>query len=266
MKKRNSNFLSVIVPAYKQGKTIAKDLCLIDNALKQTRINYEIICVVDGNVDDTYENAKTFISSANRVVTYHDNHGKGYAVRYGMARAKGDLIAFIDAGMEINPYGLTMLLEHMLWYGSDVIVGSIRHSASKVRGYPLTRKVYSLGYHVFTRALFGLRITDSQRGIKIFKRKVLEKVMPRLLVKTYAFDIEMLAVAYHLGYKKIHDGPIEMDAAKLKYSSVGAGTVWKMLWDTIAVFYRLRIRRYYDNANKRRWRYDPDLNFRVNIG
>ena len=83
-----------------------------------------------------------------KVVGYEKNHGKGYAVRYGMARAKGDLISFIDSGMDINPNGLSMLLEHMIWYDSDAIVGSIRHSASKVIGYPFKRKIYSIIVHL----------------------------------------------------------------------------------------------------------------------
>lgn len=266
MKNDNHHFLSVVIPAYKQEKTIAEDLRRIEKILKNIRYDNEIVVVVDGIVDKTFENAKKVKSGKIKVIGYGKNYGKGYAVRYGMARTKGDLVAFIDAGMDINPWGIPMLLEHMIWYDSDIIVGSIRHSASKVYHYPLKRKIYSLGYHFLTRVLFGLKITDSQRGIKIFKRNVLEKVLPRLLVKNYAFDIEMLAVAFRSGFKKIHDGPVEMDATKLRYSSVRFGTVWDMLIDTLAVFYRLKILHYYDGHNKRKWRYDPDLNFKVNIG
>ena len=165
----NDNLLSVIIPAYKQEKTIVKDLNSINSVLKQGKYDYEIICVIDGKVDRTFERAKTIKSPNINIIGYEKNHGKGYAVRYGMARAKGDLIAFIDSGMDINPNAISMLLEHMKWYNSDVIVGSIRHSASKVIGYPFKRKLFSIGYHLLTRFLFGLRITDSQRGIKIFK-------------------------------------------------------------------------------------------------
>lgn len=266
MKKNKDIFLSVIVPAYKQERTIKDDLLRIKNVLDELPYLYEIICVVDGREDRTYEIARKLRSRKIRVVGYQENKGKGYAVRYGMVRAKGNFIAFIDAGMEINPRGLSLLLEHMFWYDSDVIVGSIRHSASKVIGYPLKRKILSWGYHFLTRLLFGLRITDCQRGIKILKREVLEKVLPRLLVKQYAFDIEMLAVAKRLGYQKIHDGPVELDARKMRYSSVGLGTIWSMLWDTAAVFYRLKILRYYDDLKKHKRRYDPDLDFKVSVG
>lgn len=256
----------MIVPAYRQEKTITADLRNIEDTLKQTRYNYEIICVVDGKIDKTFERAKKIESPKLKVIGYEQNHGKGYAVRYGMARAKGELIAFIDSGMDLNPIGISMLLEHMRWYDSDVIVGSIRHSASKVIGYPFKRWLFSVGYHFITRLLFGLKITDSQRGLKVFKREVLEKVLPRLLVKRFAFDIEMLAVAHRLGFKKIHDGPVEMDARRFKYSSIKTSTVIEMLKDTLAVFYRLRILRYYDTKNKRKWIYDKDLDMKINIG
>ena len=258
--------LSVIVPAYKQEKTVKEDLARLERALKKIRHDYEIICVVDGKVDRTFEQAKKVKSQKIKVIGYERNYGKGYAVRYGMARSKGDIVAFIDAGMDIDPKGIPLLLEHMIWYDSDVIVGSIRHSASKVYGYPLKRKIYSIGYHLFTKWLFGLRITDSQRGLKLFKREVLERVLPRLLIKEFAFDIEMLAVAKRLGFKKIHDGPVEMDARKMEYSSIKTSTVWSMLLDTLAVFYRLKVLRYYDDSNKRKWRYDPELDFKVNVG
>jgi len=184
-----------------------------------------------------------------------------------MVRSRGDLIAFIDAGMDINPNGLSMVLEHMEWYGADVIVGSKRHPASKVPSYPWIRKVYSFGYHFLVWLLFGVKLRDTQAGLKIFKRMVLEKVLPRLLVKTHAFDIEVLAVTRHLGFERIFEAPIEVDTKSFRFTStVSWRTVRRMLQDTLAVFYRLRILRYYDDHNRRRWRYDPELDLRINTG
>jgi len=263
---KKNKLLSVIVPAYRQEKTIREDLLRIKNVLEQIRYDYEIICVVDGRVDKTFEKAKKAASRKLKVIGYKNNRGKGYAVRYGMARAKGDLIAFIDAGMDIDPNGISMVLEHMEWYDADIIVGSKRHPASQVE-YPFLRKIYSLGYQLLVRLLFNLKIRDTQAGLKIFKRKVLEKVLPRLLVKKFAFDVELLAVAHYLGFKRIYEAPIKLDSQRFKFSStVKWKTVMEMLLDTLAIFYRLRILRYYRDGNKRKWRYDPELNFRINLG
>jgi len=266
MRKDRLHFLSVVVPAYKQEKTIVEDIKRIWNTLEKMRFDHEIVVVVDGFVDKTYQRAKKLRLKKVRVVGYPTNKGKGYAVRYGMARTKGDLIAFIDAGMDIDPNGLAMVLEHMEWYGADIIVGSKRHPASQVE-YPFLRRVYSLGYQILIRLLFGLKVRDTQTGLKIFKRRVLEKALPRLLVKRFAFDVELLAVAYRLGFRRIYEAPVKIDVKQFKFAStIRFKTVWEMLVDTLAVFYRLHILRYYDDSNKRKWRYDPELDFRVNIG
>ncbi len=259
--------LSVIVPAYHQEKTIERDIAHIDSALsQQAKMSYEILVVVDGELDKTKERAKHLENKRIRVVGYEHNKGKGYAIRYGMARSRGDIIAFIDAGRDINADGISMMLEHFRWYNADIVVGSKRHPASKVR-YPRYRKVLSLGYQYIIKILFGLTIRDSQVGLKLFRRQVLEDVLPRLLVKRFAFDIEMLAVAYHLGYTRIYEAPVELDFTGVStITSTSFWTsIWSVLWDTLAVYYRLNILHYYDDTNKRRWRYDPELDLRINL-
>ena len=238
--------ISVIIPAYQQASTIVKDLTRIQAVLKQIRYPSEIIVVVDGRLDQTYQRAKTLASSQLKVYLNKIRQGKGYTVRYGMTKAQGDYIAFLDAGMEIDPNGISMLLEHLEWYNADIIVGSKRHLASVVQ-YPWDRKILSWGYYFLVRLLFGVKIKDTQPGIKIFKRKVLEKILPQLVVKKYAFDIEMLSVARRKGFQRIYEAPIKL---KYKFGSVTNAatlrTIWHMLYDTLAVFYRLKILKYYD--------------------
>jgi len=250
----NKRLLSIIVPAFKQEKTIRKDLKVIDKTLGEGlggKINYEVICVIDGEVDGTKNEAEKIKSDKVRVYSYRENKGKGYAVRFGMKQAKGDLISLLDAGMDISPKGIMMLMAHMDWYNADIIVGSKRHPVSRVN-YPFIRKILSVGYHLVVKVLFGLPLTDTQSGIKIFKREVVEIILPRLLVKRYAMDIEMLAVAKHMGFNRIYEAPIEVTFNKAT-SRISWKTVFRMAWDTAAVFYRLKILHYYDDKNKRNW-------------
>ena len=263
--------ISVIVPAFKQENTIVRDLNKIKNVLDKLRYETELICVVDGKIDTTFNKARRFAKKYNnvKVIGYETNKGKGYAVRFGMAESRGDIIAFVDAGMDLNPNGLSMLLEHFEWYNADIIVGSKRHPVSKVH-YPWQRRILSLGYQLLVRVLFGLKIRDTQVGMKFFRREVLEKVLPRLLVKAYAFDIEILAVANYLGFRRIYEAPVEIKlnfgGASYLTSQKFIRTVWEMLINTLAVFYRLHILHYYSDTNRRKWRFDPELNFRINVG
>ena len=255
-----TKLVSVIIPAFRAEKFIKRGLLYIKSVLDQTRYKYEIICVVDGQVDATFKEAEKIAKQFPgqiKVVGYLTNLGKGHAVRYGIAQAKGEIIGFIDAGEEIDPNGISMLLEHFEWYDADVIIGSKRHPASKVV-YPWQRKLISFFYQMLVKVLFGLNVRDTQVGIKFFRREVLEKVLPRLVVKTFAFDIEFLTVANYLGFRRIYEAPVELT---MKFGD-GISTIASkgfirisiaMLIDTLAVFYRLKILHYYDDANKGNW-------------
>jgi len=260
--------ISIIIPVYKQEKTIKRDIISVINALETLSVAFEVIPVIDGELDRSEIEAKKVNDKRVKVVGYKTNHGKGYAVRYGFAHATGDVIGFMDAGGDLKTSALPLMITQFLYKDADVIIGSKRHPDSKVI-YPLIRKIYSWGYQKIVKLLFGLDVTDTQVGMKIYKRKILEDVLPRLLVKEFAFDIEMLAVAYHLGYRKIYESPVEI-ALNMSSSSIIPAkmlpVIYNMLNDTLAVFYRLRILHYYDEASKRKWRFDPELNFRINIG
>jgi hypothetical protein len=133
--------------------------------------------------------------------------------------------------------------------------------------YPLNRKIISFGAQLISRFLLGIKVRDTQAGLKIFKRKVLIKVLPRLLVKNYAFDLEILAVSNHLGFTRIYEAPV-----KLKYvfgsltHATGLYVIYHSLLEALAVFYRLRIVHYYDDSNHRKWVYDKELDMRINTG
>lgn len=267
--KKNKKKVSVIIPAYKQEKYISKDIRNIDDVMKNTRFDYEIIVVVDGFVDKTYEIAKKIKRKNVKVCGYERNRGKGYAVRYGMARSSGDYIAFIDSGMDIDPNGISLLLEHLEWYEADIIVGSKRHPASKVY-YPFIRRFYSKAYYIFVKIFLGVNVKDTQVGLKVFRRQVLETVLPRLCIKEFAFDVEMLSVARYLGFKKIYESPvyINWDEENTNFTPwvLFDKHIRNMIKDTLAIFYRLRILNYYSDKKKRKWIYDKELDMRINTG
>jgi len=252
------NLLSVIMPAYNCG-TVDRDMLGIQKYLEELNRPYEIICVVDGlktEKDKTEQLAKSVRGPRIKVFFYKENRGKGYAVRFGMARARGGVVAFIDAGNDLSASGIGLALEHMKWYKADIIVGSKRHHASRVE-YPFSRKILSYFVQRATRFLFGINVSDTQTGLKIFRREVLEKVLPRLLVKRWAFDLEMLAAAHRLGFTRIYESPVELQfnfASNITHNAVVNFAV-----DYMAIFYRTRILHYYDEGNHDLWADDPNL-------
>jgi glycosyltransferase involved in cell wall biosynthesis len=239
--------LSLVIPAYKQEKTILKDIKSIQETLYALPYKYEIIVVVDGFLDKTYEILKKIKDKNIQVIGYEQNHGKGYAISYGVREADGDIIGFIDAGMDIDPTEISLMLDIMQFNNADIVIGSKLHPQSKVQ-YPLSRHILSFGYRLILHILFDLNVRDTQVGIKFFKKKVAKDIFSRVLVKHFAFDIEALAIAQALGYKKIYEAPIKLNFTGI--STITSKNFWRviyiMLIDTLAVFYRLRIIHYYN--------------------
>lgn len=249
LSKQPNHFLSLIIPVYKQEKTIVKNLREIKAVLDKIRYDYEIIAEVDGIIDNSLKKIREANIAKVQAYGYLKNQGKAHAIRLGMMRAKGDYVMFMDAGMEIDPNGISMLLEHMEWYEADIIVGSKRHPVSQVN-YSTVRKILSFGYYYIVKILFGIKIHDTQAGIKIFRKEVLEKILPRLVEKKFAGDLEMLVVADTLGFHKIYEAPIKLNYNLSGFTSAATlRAIAGIMIDTFAIFYRKNIIKYYTKSH-----------------
>ncbi len=244
MSTKGGSKVSIIVPAYNEGDHISDNIKEFIETCENFDYDYELIIVDDGSTDNTYEEASKFNSGHVKVITYPKNQGKGYALRQGVQHVTGDMVTFIDADLDLHPRQIATFIEYMN-NGHDIVVGSKRHPLSKV-DYPLKRRFLSACYQLLVRALFGMNIKDTQAGLKLFRRGILAKVLPKALVKRYAFDLEILAIANHMGYK-VTEAPIV-----LNYSFNGSGVGWRSIWkifvDTCAIFYSLKILKYYDKV------------------
>lgn len=236
--------LSVVIPSYNQRETIVAELAAFHVFLQTIVPSHEIVLVIDGNADGTKEALleRSWFPEL-LVECFDENQGKGLALRHGLRAAHGELVAFIDAGGDLDVTELRSFLAARTLYEADIVIGSKRHSLSEVT-YPPIRRLYSWCYQLLNRALFRLRVRDTQVGMKLFRREVLEAVLPRLIVKQYAFDLELLVVAHHLGFRRIVEAPVRIRHGFT--SSVSFRAVFPTFWDTLAVFYRLRLLGWYD--------------------
>jgi glycosyltransferase involved in cell wall biosynthesis len=233
--------LSVIMPMYNE-ENIASNLKELISVLNEFIKDYEIIIVDDGSKNGCFEEAKKFHNKRVKVIGYKKNKGKGYALKYGSEISKGEYVIFFDCGGDLDPRKMKNFLNIMKKENPDIVIGSKRHSESKVY-YPTSRRVMSRFYQLVNIILFNLNLTDTQVGLKLFKREVLKKIMPRIIIKRFAFDLELLVIANKMKLK-IVEAPVRIDY-KFK-SSINPKQVFWMLWDTLAVFYRDNILKYYN--------------------
>ena len=240
--------ISIIIPAYKEEERIFHTISETNRIMNELHLNHEIIVVDDGSEDRTYDEILRAKSVFDNVIParYDKNEGKGYALKHAFNYVTGNLVSFLDADLDLHPSQIPTFLEIMEKSGADIVVGSKRHPQSQLE-YPAHRRLLSVAYNGLTRLLFDLPLTDTQAGLKVFKYEVLKKVFPRVVVKQYAFDLEILVNARHLGYK-IVEAPIilkfQRDTGRIKFDAIR-----KLAVDTAAIFYRLRILKYYDQVD-----------------
>jgi len=243
--------LSAVLPVYNGGAEIVGNVDVIRRTLATGLPNedVEVIVVSDGSIDETAaELAKARGEVGFRLIHYDRNLGKGYAVKAGALAATGEWIALIDADLDLDPSSVPVFLDIARQEHLDFAIGSKRHPDSVVH-YPRSRRIASWFYQQLNRLLFRLDVRDTQVGLKVFHRRVVDDVFPLLLVKQFAFDLELLAVATALGYGRIRELPVRLDY-RFSGSALGSRTVARALWDTAAVFYRLRVLRTYQRKRR----------------
>jgi glycosyltransferase involved in cell wall biosynthesis len=244
--------ISIIMPAYNEGVHIYQNLRETHSVLKKTKVRFEIILVNDGSSDNTYSEARRAAADFPNIVAINiiSNGGKGNALKEGFSYTTGDYIVFLDADLDLHPEQLHYMLRIMRDEQAEVVTGSKHHPDTELN-YPASRRLFSKMYAFILKILFDLPLRDTQTGLKIFKREVLERVFPVVLCKRYAFDVELLANAHRIGYKVIESPVVLNFRRQMKWGRIGLRAIYHLGMDTLAIFYRMHIRRYYDRVLER---------------
>jgi glycosyltransferase involved in cell wall biosynthesis len=237
--------LTLVVPFYNPGPGFARRVADCVEVLGATGLTFEILAVSDGSTDHSEDSLPHLSSETLRVLQLEESQGNGAALREGLLQGRGRYLGFLNSDGALSPNLLMEFAKVVHEEGPDIAFGSKRHPESKV-AYPPLRRLFSFSYEQLTRLLFRAPLRDTQTGIKVIRRDVLIAVLPSMVEKNFGFDLELFVVAREMGYSDFVEIPVEIDA---KFpSTVSVKSVRGLLWDTLAIFYRLRILRYYERA------------------
>lgn len=197
--------LSVIIPVYNEGKTIASVVQRL-SYLRLPNIRMQIIVVDDGSTDDTKEEIEDINNSVKNIQAIHCpvNKGKGAAIKIGIFHATGDFIIIQDADTEYNPEDIFKLLRPILQGKAQVVFGTrLKRFPNFFRDERTPRFVIHYFGNKFlslvTSVLYGQWITDMETGYKIFPTEVAKKL--NLKSSGFDFEPEITAKLLKLGYK-----------------------------------------------------------------
>jgi len=204
--------LSIVIPAYKEQGRIHKILDAIIKYEEKHDFSVETIVVIDGTPDNTKESADKYLGKVKnlRIIDRKENKGKGFTVREGVLAAKGDWILFTDADNSTPVHQVDKLLEFSKDY--QVLIGSRRaNGGHEAKKQSIVRIVGSQMLNWIIQALAVPGIKDTQCGFKLFEGRAAKEIFNRQTFDRWSFDIEILAIARHLGYKILEVGIVWYD-------------------------------------------------------
>jgi glycosyltransferase involved in cell wall biosynthesis len=243
--------LTFVIPYYNPGPAFGGVVAQVSGELSKTGLTFEVIAVSDGSTDgsDSSVEARAALAAPGvRKLALTNHQGKGGALRAGLEQGRGRYLGFIDADGDLPAALLGDFVSAIRRGDVDIVAGSKRHPASEV-AYPLLRRMYSWGFQQLSALLFGLRVRDTQTGLKVVRREVLEAVLPHMVEKRYVFDLELLVLARELGFDRLSELPVRIER---KFgSTISPLAVAGILIDTLALWWRLRVRRSYVGLGNR---------------
>ena len=202
--------ISVIVPAYKEGENLPSLVEDLEGAISD---EFEIIIANDGNSDGSIEIIRNLEAKYNNVKGLFslERRGKTKAIVEGFRNSTGDIIVVMDADLQYLPKDVPKLIKFL--NQADVVNGLRINRKDSV-----DRLIESKLYNSITRLFFNVDFNDSNSGLKVFKREVLNSIVPELRPGWHRF---FLILANKKGYNVIEKGVIHYPREKglSKYTS-----------------------------------------------
>lgn len=232
--------LSVIMPCYKGERYIESSIRVVQAELSSCEFSYDIIVVVDGFVDGTYERAKALESEFPNlsVLGYERNQGKGYAISFGVRHSRGKFLAILDSDLDYHPRALPNFIRIAEQFNADLVIGNRRDPKSTYR-YPLIRKLFSLGFNLYVNLIYPrIRIWDTQAGIKVIRRDTAGEIFAVLesceKARGFILDIFLIMIARGRNLR-IVQAPCDFHMQESIIGTGGnfLGTAWKMGRDAL---------------------------------
>lgn len=203
------------MPAYNEEKRIRRTLekysdFFAEKKKKKEIRDFEILIVINNTKDKTEDVVKD-VSKKYPEIRYLNfkQGGKGFAIIEGFKDAlkrNNELIGYVDADMSTPPEAFYDLVEKIGRY--DGVIADRWHKKSIITPkQSLFRRFISRGYNLIVRALFLFPFRDTQCGAKLFKRKVLEENMGKVITSNWGFDIALLYCLRKESHAKIKSIP-----------------------------------------------------------
>jgi len=200
-------YLSLVIPSFNEARRLPASLEKLGEFCSAFTFPFEVLVVVEKSNDGTLELASQIISKqANfHLIDNRVQRGKGYAVRSGMLRARGEYVFYMDTDLSVPLEEIPVFLDFFEKNpGIDLIVGNRQHPESDIiKRQNWLRQKMGQTFNLILRRVSTVKIRDTQCGFKAFRMHAARAIFSRQQLDGFAFDVEVLLLAENLGFKTV---------------------------------------------------------------
>lgn len=232
---------SVVLPTYNERQNVAMVVYLLVKYMKQEGLQFEIIVVDDNSPDGTQDVVLQLQKHyGEHIILLRPRPGKlglGTAYVHGLKHASGDFIIIMDADLSHHPKYIPKFIKMQKSTGADIVTGS-RYigEGGGVHGWDLRRKMTSRGANVLAHTLLWPRVSDLTGSFRLYRKEVLERLVPLVVSKGYVFQMEMIVRATR-AHCNIQEVPITFVDRLYGSSKLGGAEIWQFIKGLIWLFF-----------------------------
>lgn len=202
---------SIILPTYNEKENLPIIFYLIHKTFTGAKLPFEVVVVDDGSPDGTLGIAQALQKSYGKqfisIVSRESKLGLGTAYIAGLKQAKGDRIILMDADLSHHPKFIPTMINLMNERKVEIVTGTRYRHGGGVAGWDLKRKITSKGANILAEILLNPGVSDLTGSFRLYERRALEAILPKVRCTGYAFQMEIIVLAKKAGYK-IEEVPI----------------------------------------------------------
>jgi glycosyltransferase involved in cell wall biosynthesis len=212
-KRREEFFVSVVIPVFNEEQTIGDIVTRTKRTMEQMGVSYEVLVVDDGSDDRSAD-----ISQEKKAHVLRETHkGKGYALRAGFRRAKGELVITLDSDGSHKPEEIPSVVQCISEGRADFVIGTRFFNSFKKTEISKVNRIGNRLFNDLIGFLTGVEISDSQSGFRAIKSPLIKQM--NLRSRGYEVESEMLVKALKMG-AKVAEIPISFDQRTIGVSKL----------------------------------------------
>jgi dolichol-phosphate mannosyltransferase len=233
---------SILLPTYEERENLPLIVWMIDKAMSEADLDYEIVVIDDSSPDGTFEVAQRLQQ------LYGDNHlvlksrpgklGLGSAYVEGIEHASGNFVVIMDADMSHHPHFIPQFVALQQEHDLDIVMGTRYRSGGGVAGWDLRRKLTSRVANFIADTLLAPGVSDLTGSFRLYKKHVLKTLIAQNKSKGYVFQMEMIVRARQNNFS-IAEVPITFVDRFYGESKLGGAEIVQYLLGLIQLFFEI---------------------------